>query len=114
MQEVEVVVTMVYELGEGAAEAALKAGSGGLASLVLGARALHLRLTLHVCEHLQRCLVPARLARVALAHSNLLTPGCSSWSVHAALFRAALPHASQHLVAGALLECYVRYTRCLT
>ena len=31
------VVTTVYELGEGAPEAALKAGSGGLATLVLGA-----------------------------------------------------------------------------
>lgn len=29
----------------------------------------------------------------------------------AALFQAALPHAGQHLVASALLECYVRYTR---
>ena len=35
-QEVEVVVAVIYELGEGASEAAFKPGSGALANLSMG------------------------------------------------------------------------------
>ena len=54
MQDVELVVATVYELGEGAPEAALKPGSGALAAAVLGV-------------HLTRASEPAASGRSAAA-----------------------------------------------
>ena len=150
-QEVEVVVAVIYELGEGASEAAFKPGSGPLATLSLGRRqTLHEAMALatlitvprmgsctpHVVSILLLACICMRVKGMS-THTQAALPPCESCARNssskpapqprspasqiaatpeqlggrAALFRAALPCAGHPLVSGALLECYVRFSR---
>jgi exportin-T len=111
MQEAELAVSLLYELGEGAPEEALKPDSGALWQLALGASVCALQFLAQRCKELA-CTgsshVDESQALCSILFLRLYVRRCV---LVAGLMRTDVPACSHRLVALALMETYVRYSR---